>query len=88
MIREFLKRIRIAGTAPGTPPGRPAQGLARDLLKLQMGGPPGAGDQALGILLLRDPPQQQKSPGPRRAPGTGEKRPLSRGVCPGRKREA
>jgi hypothetical protein len=85
MFRNFLNHIRIglrAIQAPRTPP----QGLALDLLKLQVGGPPGSGDQVLWTLLLRDPPGrrppgapppaslepalQSKSPRPQRVAGS------------------
>jgi hypothetical protein len=65
MFRNFLNHIRIglrAIQAPRTPP----QGLALDLLKLQVGGPPGSGDQVLWTLLLRDPPGRR--PRERRPP--------------------
>jgi hypothetical protein len=54
MIGKFLNR-KSAGR-------QPPQGLARDLLRLQMAGPPGAGDLALGTLLLRDPPHGSGPP--------------------------
>lgn len=58
MIGKYLNRKTVGQ--------QPPQGLAQDLLKLQLGGPPGAGDLALATLLLSDPPPVPRPPAHRR----------------------
>ncbi|MEQ9606597.1 MAG: hypothetical protein RLN99_02905 [Kiloniellaceae bacterium] len=50
-----FKHYRGTNKACALPAAEPPQGLSRSLLKLLVGGPVGSGDQALQILLLRDP---------------------------------
>lgn len=57
MIGKILNIIRV-GIRTLDAPRPPRRGLARDLLRLHLGGPPGVGDQVLETLLLRDPPRQ------------------------------
>jgi hypothetical protein len=51
-----FKNYRGTKKACALPATEPPQGLSRSLLKLLVSGPAGSGDQALQILLLRDPP--------------------------------
>lgn len=56
MTGENFKNYRGTKTACAPPATEPPQDLSRSLLKLLVSGPAGSGDQALRILLLRDPP--------------------------------